>query len=84
MIDYLGMSEDTSYEDNKVGIAVIDIPLWWSEKILESRRLANIFIALCVAIIAAIFFGIAVFATNLFAPVDAAQVPVEDIRAAGR
>ncbi len=78
------MSEDTASEDSKIGIAILDIPLGWSEKVLASKRLANMLILACIIATAIVFFGIAVFATNLFAPASAAHIPYEQADAPNR
>lgn len=78
------MPDNTTYEDNTIGIAILDIPLGWWEKILSSKRLTNIAIAILITMTALMFFGIAVFATNLFAPAEAAQISLDHPRAPNR
>lgn len=73
-----------AHESEKTGIAIIDIPMGWSEKILDSQKLANLAIIVLILLTALALGSIGFLTTMPFAPAGAAQVPVEDVRAAGR
>lgn len=71
------MSQEEMPDSEKYGIAILDVPFGWSEKVLESRKLANLAIIFLIILVAIPLLGIGFLTTRPFAPVGAAQVPSE-------
>lgn len=71
------MSHEEMPDSEKYGIAVLDIPMSWSEKILESQRMANLAIIILIILVAVPLLGIGFLTTRPFEPADAAQIPSE-------
>lgn len=78
------MSQEEVFEEDKYGVAIIDVPFGWSQKILASQKMANLVIIISVFLTGLAFLGIGFLTTRPFAPVEAGQVPVEQIAAAGQ
>ena len=68
------MPHEEMPDSEKYGIAILDIPFGWSEKILESKKLANLLIIMLIILTGFAMLGIGLATTQPFAPAHAAQV----------
>jgi hypothetical protein len=68
------MFQEEVSDSERYGIAILDVPLGWSEKILESQKMANFAIIVLIILVAVPLVGIGFLTTRPFTPADAAQV----------
>ncbi len=78
------MPQEEVSDSERYGIAILDVPLGWSEKILESQKFANLAIIVLIILAAVPLVGIGFFTTHPFVPVEAGQVPTEVAAAASQ
>lgn len=68
------MSQEEMSDSERYGVAILDVPLGWSEKILGSQRMANLAIIVLILLAAIPLLGIGFLTTRPFAPAEAGQV----------
>lgn len=64
---------EETHDHEVYGIAILDVPIAWSEKILESHKLANLLIIALVVLAALALAGIGYFATYPYSPAHAQE-----------
>lgn len=71
------MSQDEMSDTERYGIAILDIPMGWSDKVLESQRAANFAIIALIILAALPLLGIGFLTTRPFAPMDTPSAPLQ-------